>query len=73
MSTPERATSSRVSDSLRLALAVPDVLRSGDHGRIARWRRAAALRRTLERRPDLLDRRGLTEEERAMLEEGSPQ
>ena len=53
--------------------AVPDVLRSGDHGRIARWRRAAALRRTLERRPDLLDRRGLTEEERAMLEEGSPQ
>jgi len=35
---------------------VPDVLRSGDHGRIARWRRAQALRRTLARRPDLLDR-----------------
>ena len=37
--------------------AVPEVLRSGDHARIARWRRAQALRRTLERRPDLLDRR----------------
>lgn len=33
--------------------AVPEVLRSGDHGRIGRWRRAAALRRTLARRPDL--------------------
>jgi tRNA (guanine37-N1)-methyltransferase len=30
------------------------VLLSGDHARVARWRRAAALRRTLERRPDLL-------------------
>jgi tRNA (guanine37-N1)-methyltransferase len=34
--------------------AVPEVLRSGDHGRIARWRAAQALRRTLERRPDLV-------------------
>ena len=34
--------------------AVPEVLRSGDHGRIARWRRAQALRRTLARRPDLV-------------------
>lgn len=34
--------------------AVPEVLRSGDHGRIARWRRAEAVRRTLARRPDLL-------------------
>jgi tRNA (guanine37-N1)-methyltransferase len=33
---------------------VPDVLRSGDHGRIAEWRRAMARRRTAERRPDLL-------------------
>jgi tRNA (guanine37-N1)-methyltransferase len=33
---------------------VPEVLRSGDHGRIARWRRAAALARTATRRPDLL-------------------
>ena len=38
--------------------AVPDVLRSGDHGRIARWRRAQALRRTLDRRPDLIDGAG---------------
>jgi tRNA (guanine37-N1)-methyltransferase len=37
---------------------VPDVLRSGDHGRIARWRRAQALRRTLDRRPDLIESRG---------------
>ncbi len=34
---------------------VPDVLRSGDHARIARWRRDRALRRTAELRPDLLD------------------
>jgi tRNA (guanine37-N1)-methyltransferase len=50
--------------------SVPEVLRSGDHGRIARWRRAQALRRTLERRPDLVEARGgLTEEERALLRE----
>jgi tRNA (guanine37-N1)-methyltransferase len=36
--------------------AVPEVLRSGDHARIARWRAAQALRRTMARRPDLLDR-----------------
>jgi tRNA (guanine37-N1)-methyltransferase len=35
-------------------LAVPEVLRSGDHARIARWRREQARRRTAERRPDLL-------------------
>ena len=47
---------------------VPEVLRSGDHGRIAAWRRAMALARTLERRPDLIEARGgLTEEERAVL------
>jgi tRNA (guanine37-N1)-methyltransferase len=33
---------------------VPAVLRSGDHARVARWRRAQAIRRTRERRPDLL-------------------
>ena len=49
-------------------LAVPEVLRSGDHGAIARWRRAAALARTLERRPDLIAARGgLSEEERHLL------
>jgi tRNA (guanine37-N1)-methyltransferase len=49
---------------------VPDVLRSGDHGRIARWRRAQALRLTLARRRDLIDARGgLTEADRALLAE----
>jgi tRNA (guanine37-N1)-methyltransferase len=38
-------------------LEVPDVLLSGDHARIARWRRARALDRTRARRPDLLQRR----------------
>ncbi len=38
--------------------AVPPVLRSGDHGRIRRWRTAMALRRTVERRPDLIAARG---------------
>ena len=52
---------------------VPEVLRSGDHGRIARWRRAEALRRTLLRRPDLLAGRDLSEEERDLLEEAAPQ
>lgn len=35
-------------------LSVPDVLRSGDHGRVAAWRRDQAVRRTAQRRPDLL-------------------
>jgi tRNA (guanine37-N1)-methyltransferase len=54
--------------------SVPDVLRSGDHGRIARWRRAQALARTVERRPDLMEARGgLTDEEQALLDElGAP-
>ena len=47
---------------------VPEVLRSGDHGRIADWRRAQALARTLRHRPDLVeDRGGLTDDERALL------
>ena len=37
---------------------VPEVLLSGDHGRVARWRRAQALARTVERRPDLIAARG---------------
>jgi tRNA (guanine37-N1)-methyltransferase len=48
---------------------VPEVLRSGDHGRIARWRHAQALHRTRRLRPDLLAARGgLSDEERALLE-----
>ena len=47
---------------------VPEVLRSGDHGRVDRWRRAQALRRTLERRPDLIAARGgLRDEEVELL------
>jgi tRNA (guanine37-N1)-methyltransferase len=47
---------------------VPEVLRSGDHASVARWRRVQSLRRTLERRPDLLAARGgLTDEEVALL------
>lgn len=49
--------------------AVPDVLRSGDHARIERWRRAQALRRTLARRPDLFAGRELTDEEQELLRE----
>ncbi len=49
---------------------VPDILRSGDHGKIARWRRAQALHRTLAARPDLIERRGgLSAEEQRLLEE----
>jgi tRNA (guanine37-N1)-methyltransferase len=48
---------------------VPEPLRSGDHARVARWRRAQALRRTLDRRPDLLGPRALTAEERRLLDE----
>jgi tRNA (guanine37-N1)-methyltransferase len=50
-------------------LPVPEVLRSGDHGRVARWRRAQALRRTRERRPDLLVGRDLSPEDARLLEE----
>ncbi|MCZ7536709.1 MAG: tRNA (guanosine(37)-N1)-methyltransferase TrmD [Acidimicrobiia bacterium] len=49
--------------------SVPEVLRSGDHGRIARWRRAEALRRTSTLRPDLLEGRDLTADEAALLED----
>ncbi|CAN5803437.1 tRNA (guanosine(37)-N1)-methyltransferase TrmD [soil metagenome] len=49
---------------------VPAVLRSGDHGRIARWRRAQALARTIERRPDLIEARGgLSPADRKLLAE----
>ena len=50
--------------------AVPDVLRSGDHAKVARWRRAQALRRTIDRRPDLIDARGgLTADDQKVLDE----
>ena len=50
--------------------SVPDVLRSGDHARIARWRRAHAVRRTIDRRPDLVAARGgIDASERKLLAE----
>ena len=51
---------------------VPDVLRSGDHGRVGAWRHAQSLVRTLQRRPDLIaGRGGLTDEEvRLLVEHG---
>jgi len=50
-------------------LEVPAILRSGDHARIARWRRAQALTKTLARRPDLLTEADLTEKDRKILAE----
>ncbi|MFL6130777.1 MAG: tRNA (guanosine(37)-N1)-methyltransferase TrmD [Mycobacteriales bacterium] len=49
-------------------LPVPEVLLSGDHGAVARWRRDVALRRTAERRPDLLAAAELTDRDRAALD-----
>jgi tRNA (guanine37-N1)-methyltransferase len=48
---------------------VPDVLLSGNHAAIARWRRKQALGRTWRRRPDLLDEKALSKEDRQLLEE----
>lgn len=48
---------------------VPSILVSGDHGAVRRWRLRESLRRTLERRPDLLEGRELSVEEGALLED----
>jgi tRNA (guanine37-N1)-methyltransferase len=49
---------------------VPEVLRSGDHARVARWRRAQALARTRDVRPDLIEARGgISEDEQRLLAE----
>ncbi len=50
-------------------MPVPPVLLSGDHGAIARWRRKESLRRTRERRPDLLARASLSALDQALLAE----
>ncbi len=48
----------------------PEVLRSGDHARVARWRRAQSLRLTIDRRPDLIEARGgLSDDDQALLDE----
>jgi len=50
--------------------AVPEILRSGDHAKVARWRHAQALHRTLRYRPDLIEARGgLSDDDRRLLEE----
>jgi tRNA (guanine37-N1)-methyltransferase len=50
-------------------MEVPNVLLTGDHDRIRRWRRKEALRATRERRPDLLEKAPLTAEDRTLLRE----
>lgn len=51
-------------------MSVPDVLRSGDHGKVERWRRAQALARTIERRPDLIETRGgMSDGDQKLLDE----
>lgn len=48
---------------------VPDILRAGNHALIARWQRTMALQRTLERRPDLLEKAALTGEDEDILKQ----
>ena len=48
---------------------VPEVLLSGNHAQIARWRREQVLRRTVERRPDLIDKSKLGQEEKQLVEQ----
>jgi tRNA (guanine37-N1)-methyltransferase len=50
-------------------LTVPDVLLNGNHEDIRRWRRKTALAKTLQNRPDLLERAALTDEDRKLLDE----
>jgi tRNA (guanine37-N1)-methyltransferase len=50
-------------------MPVPPILLSGHHGAVDRWRRREALRRTLARRPDLLETAGLSDEDRSMLDD----
>jgi tRNA (guanine37-N1)-methyltransferase len=51
-------------------MAVPEVLVSGDHRRIERWRRRASLLATRERRPDLFERLRLTNEDARLIQAG---
>ena len=50
-------------------MEVPPILLSGNHGEVARWQRRESLRRTLERRPDLLEGAELSDEDWGVLEE----
>ena len=53
--------------SVFMGQGVPSVLLSGDHERIRLWRRTESIKRTLEKRPDLLEKAGLTEEDEEIL------
>ncbi len=50
-------------------MKVPEALLSGNHAEIRRWRRKEALRATMKKRPDLLDKEALTPEDRKLIEE----
>ena len=50
-------------------MKVPDVLVSGDHAKIAQWRREKSLEVTLKNRPDLLEKAQLSEKDRSYLEQ----
>ncbi|MDU2065169.1 MAG: tRNA (guanosine(37)-N1)-methyltransferase TrmD [Sporomusaceae bacterium] len=50
-------------------MIVPDILLSGDHAKIERWRRKASLKLTKEKRPDLLKKADLTDSDRRLLRE----
>ena len=49
-------------------MLVPEIIRSGDHKAVAKWRREQALRRTFERRPDLLAKANLNAEDKRFIE-----
>lgn len=48
-------------------MEVPEILRSGNHPKVDKWRRQQALKRTFERRPDLLDSANLSDEDRKFI------
>jgi tRNA G37 N-methylase TrmD len=65
-STSAKALAERSAERI---LRVPEVLLSGNHAEIRRWRKRQAVARTLERRPDLLAAASLDEEEQKILRE----
>jgi tRNA (guanine37-N1)-methyltransferase len=50
------------------SLTVPDVLISGDHAAVRKWRRGMAIKKTMERRPDLLAKAQLDDADREIIE-----
>ena len=50
-------------------MKVPEVLLSGHHANIARWRRKEALRRTMKNRPDLMEKLTLSPEDKKLIRE----